>query len=435
LTLGKCPNWSFVIVGFGILFLSIGRSLSAEPISERGMSSTVFLVLPFESTSGDTAHAYIAAAITSDLTGGLSNIKDSLVIARSSARAIASQSLTVADMGRRLGAGFVLRGSASLNGTRLHVSATLIRADNAEQLWSDQLEDEFVALKGLERKIIAQVASSLNVALVDAAALPPLASAPSAAALDSLLRAKAIADVPTTAQTISEAGRLYSAALADPAVGADAKAGLAAVRLAVALASHGNATAFELRECERLLGEALAADPRNGHALNTLGALRRATGKPTEALAAYEAAVAADRNDASAHAQIGRLMIDTGQAQQALPHIELALRISPLDAQRSLWFTFAGLALLHEGDATGARARLEKAVAAGPQFVTARLFLAAAQQLGGQDEDARRTMAAALQMSPALSIARVEQQFAPHDPASVPWSRIRDSLRKAGLPN
>ena len=83
-------------------------------------------------------------------------------------------------------------------------------------------------------------------------------------------------------------------------------------------------------ECQRLVHEALAADPRNVRALETLGALCRANGEPREALAAYETA-AADRNDANAHAQIGRLKLDLGEARGALSHIELALRLSPLD--------------------------------------------------------------------------------------------------------
>lgn len=71
----------------------------------------------------------------------------------------------------------------------------------------------------------------------------------------------------------------------------------------------------------------------------------------------------------------------------------------------------------------------------GPHFVTALVLLAAAQQLDGDGDHARRTMAAARQMTPSLSIARVEKQFAPHDRASPQWSRIRDILRQAGLPD
>src|SRR5262249_27574769 len=104
--------------------------------------------------------------------------------------------------------------------------------------------------------------------------------------------------------------------------------------------------------------------------------------------------IAVDRNDASAHAQIGRLKVDVGEPAQALPHIELALRLSPLDPQRPLWFTFAGLALLHIGDPAAARSWLEKSVAVAPRFVTSLVVLAAAQQLEGHSEEARRTIAA-----------------------------------------
>ena len=85
-------------------------------------------------------------------------------------------------------------------------------------------------------------------------------------------------------------------------------------------------------------------------------------------------------------------------------------------------------------DAAGARVWLEKAVADAPQFVTALVFLAAAQQVDGRGEEAQRSIAAAHRMSPTLSIARVDQQFAPAEGGRGEWSRIRNSLRQAGLP-
>ena len=169
--------------------------------------------------------------------------------------------------------------------------------------------------------------------------------------------------------------------------------------------------------------------------MNTLGALLRATGRPREALGAYEAAAVVNRNDANALGQIGRLKIEIGEPAQALPQIELALRLSPLDSQRALWLSHAGLALLYIGDPAGARPWLEKSVEAAPQFVTALVFLAAAQQLDGRDEEARRTIAAVQRVSPTLSVARVDQQFAPAEGGRAEWTRIRDSLRQAGLPN
>jgi TolB-like protein/Tfp pilus assembly protein PilF len=405
---------------------------AAEPQSELAVTPS-FLVLPFASPSSE--QSYVAANVTGDLTAGLSAIPESVVIAPSSARAIATQTPALTALGRDFGVHYVVQGSAAREGAHLHVAATLIRTDNGKELWSKQFERDFTALRALESEIVAGIAQQLGVPLGNPNPPAGLLSMQDVAALDSLMRAKALADGPTTAQTLAEQNRLFSAALASPSLAAEAKVGLAAIRLALALGARSGPPASDLAECDRLLQEALASDPRNGRALGTLGALRRATGKPREALAAYETAVAADRNDANAHAQIGRLMIEIGEPQNALAHIELALRLSPLDAQRTLWFTFAGLASLHLGDPRTARTWLERATASAPRFVTALVFLAAAQELEGQDMDARRTVSAARGINPALSVARVEQQFAPVDRASGRWQAIREALHQAGLPN
>lgn len=169
------------------------------------MSAHALVVLPFENASGDAAHDDIAVAITTDLTRGLSSLKDIVVIAASSARAIAAQSLGIAEIGRLARVGFVLRGQASIQNERVRISATLVRTEDQEQVWSEQVEGDFVALRDLERKMIASIANRLNAALLDAGPLAPLASMPDAVTLKSFLRANALASNPTSAQTITEA--------------------------------------------------------------------------------------------------------------------------------------------------------------------------------------------------------------------------------------
>jgi TolB-like protein/Tfp pilus assembly protein PilF len=423
------------IVSFGPAMLFCSCDATA-PAAETKMAPLSFLVLPFTNSSGDADKDYVAANLTADLTAGLSRIPGALVIAHSSALALASQSIPLIEIGHRFGVQFVVRGDAFTEGAHIHVAATLIRAENEEQLWSEDFKRDFAALWPVEREIGMQIAQRLGTTIADAVTSMEPLPAQDVAALDSLLRAQVIANMPVTPQTITQARGLFAMALRSVPLAAEAKAGLAAVDLLAALNQRGGASALALTECERLLGEALASDPRNVRALETLGALRRATGKPREALAAYEGAVMANRNDANAHAQIGRLKLDLGEPRQALPHIELALRLSPLDAQRALWFTFAGLAHLYIEEPGAARSWLEKSVAAAPQFVTALIFLAAAQELDGLDADARRTLEAAQRINPTLSMRRVEQQFAPNESqARTQWSRIADALLRIGLPN
>ena len=416
----------------GATMIGGGGALRAKAAPESRMASLFFVVLPFANASGDPHKEYIAANITSDLTAGLSGITDSLVIAHSSAGAMASQPLS--EISRRFGITYAVRGSTSADGVRVKLTVMLLRAESEEQLWSERFEDDLAALSTLEREIIAGIARRLGVTFADVGLPRPPLSAQDLPALDSLLRAQVAAEMPATAQTIAQAQGLFAMAARSPRLAAEAKAGLAAVHLLSAL-SRGSASARDLAECDLLVHEALAADSRNSRALNTLGALLRATGRPREALGAYEAAAVVNRNDANALGQIGRLKIEIGEPAQALSQIELALRLSPLDSQRALWLSYAGLALLYMGDAAGARPWLEKSVAAAPQFVTALVFLAAAQQLDGRNEEARRTIAAVQRVNPTLSVARVDQQFAPAEGGRAEWLRIRDSLRQAGLPN
>src|SRR5262249_13858489 len=131
-------------------------------------------------------------------------------------------------------------------GTQIHLTATLVRAENEEPLWSERFESEFATLWNLEREIISRIARRLDVTHADVGPHSPPEAAQDAAALDSLLRANAVANEPTTARTVAEAGRLFTLALRSPSRAVEAKAGLAAVHLVTALSSRLVAHSREL---------------------------------------------------------------------------------------------------------------------------------------------------------------------------------------------
>jgi len=114
---GRRRGWVFVFaLAVGVALSCGGRSRAAKPGSEQGMASLSFLVLPFANPSGDPDQNYVAVNVTSDLTTRLSGIAGSVVIARSSALAIASQSLPLAEIGRLFGVRYVLRGEVFTEG-------------------------------------------------------------------------------------------------------------------------------------------------------------------------------------------------------------------------------------------------------------------------------------------------------------------------------
>jgi len=396
------------------------------------MSRLSFLVSQFANSSSDPGQDYIAANITADLTAALSRIEGGTVIAYASAITLRPSALDIAEAARRFRVKFVLCGSAAAREKDIRIDAALINAETWQELQRETLERELIQLTALEKEIAAKIARTLEATLPDTG--PPLAAIKDTEAFDALLRGKAMLHMPQTPERLAEARLFLSRALAAIPEALDAIIGLASVHLATALARSSRSPEADLLQAERLVQRALAIDPCEAQALDVLGALRRAVGKPREALAAYQAALAANPSDANACAQIVRVKLDLGEAEDAVPLIERALALSPVDPQRSLWFTFAGMALLYDSDPRRARAWLEKAVAANSRFATPLVFLAAAAELDGDGDSARLSLARARQLAPRLSIAGLEQQFAPAEPrARARWAPIAESLRRVGL--
>jgi TolB-like protein/tetratricopeptide (TPR) repeat protein len=390
-----------------------------------------FLVEPFADSSDDR-NQYVAAEFTNELTKSLSRIPGSLVIARESAIAIADRGLAVTEIGRQFGVRFVLGGGVLRQETHIHVTIAMHDTQTEVPVLNASFDRDFVQFRTLVDEIVTFIAQRLGATV----AAPPHPFAElDATSLDALLKANTLVSRPPTVESMAMARQLFATVLRAHPNSPEALVGLANIQLAAALRSSHPTTA-DILECEQLIERALAVEPRSARTLDILGALQRATNKPREALAAYQAAVAADPNDANARGQIGRIKIDLGQANDAMSDFELALQLSPLDPQRLLWYTFAGLAKLYLGAPSDARAWLERAVEVRPQFLTALVFLAAAQQLGGDDSGARKTIATVRQINPDLSINRVEKQFGPADQnAQAGWSRILESLQQVGLPN
>src|SRR5262249_8018189 len=78
--------------------------------------------LPFINLSGDAGQDYIADVITEGLTAYLSRIRDSFVIARTTAFTYKGKAVEVTEIGHQLGVRYILEGSAQQAGVRVRVS-------------------------------------------------------------------------------------------------------------------------------------------------------------------------------------------------------------------------------------------------------------------------------------------------------------------------
>jgi adenylate cyclase len=112
------------------------------------------VVLPFANLSGDPAQDYLADVITDELTSGLSRIRGSFVIARSSAFTYKGKAVDVTKVGRELGVRYVLEGSARQSGDQVRVNAQLISAETGAHLWATQFDTgraDLLTMEGRDR--------------------------------------------------------------------------------------------------------------------------------------------------------------------------------------------------------------------------------------------------------------------------------------------
>lgn len=418
--------------GMGTQRIAIGDHNNGAILKPRNLG---FVLLPLGKTGQEAVPAEIAEGLTAYLTSDLSRIPGSFVIARASAAAVEKERAAPEAIAARFGVRFVITGSVREDGSRIRLDMVLFDSSAKKDLWSASFSRNATELSALRRDALARIADSIGAKLLEAA-LPHAEPVPG----DLLLRARGLLGERQSAETAAQARRLLQDGLNQLGVNAavaapEALSELAAIHLQEALAGWSPAPQQDLQQARELTERAIAADSRNARAQALHGAILRVLKRPHEALAAYEAAVTADSNLADAHAEIGRLRIDTGEPTEALPAIDKALALSPLDPQRPLWLSFAGMAELYADRPEKAIPWLDRAASLDPRFLNSWIWLAAAHELAGDPGKAAAASKTALTLSPGLTIARLKHLLASDDPrVAAHTSQILDALQRAGIP-
>jgi len=155
--------------------------------------------------------------------------------------------------------------------------------------------------------------------------------------------------------------------------------------------------AAEREERERVLRDALSADPRDLDALIELGMLCFETARRHEAVGYLEQAVALAPRDAILRCNIGNALAATGRAEEALPHFQEAILIDPRLASAHYQ---SGNALRDLGRDREAIAAYGLAVGLDPRLASAERELALLLRRTGRDEEAAAAYRRALAIEP-----------------------------------
>ena len=145
-------------------------------------------VLPFENLSPDGDDEYFAQGLAEEIINALSRISGLRVIARTSAFAFKGRNTDIRRIAETLGVAHILEGSVRRSGSRIRVTAQLIKAVDGSHLWSERFDREVADVLEMQDAISASIVSTLQGKLTRESA-PHHRHVPRFAAYEAVLRA------------------------------------------------------------------------------------------------------------------------------------------------------------------------------------------------------------------------------------------------------
>ena len=291
-------------------------------------------VLPFDDLGNDPERAYLADGLTEETIASLGQIAPDgvAVIGRQSMMVYRDNATkTLAEIGREVGADFLLESSLREENGRFRITAKLIRARDQVQMWSESYDREPTSLLGLQQELSAAIAQQIKLRL-SPDRLEALArrQTGNANAYDLYLRGRTFANLRTPAGTLRAIDYFDRAVEADPQY-ALAWAGLAEAYGASPI--NSDTPPLERGPLSRdAAGHALRAAPELADAQFAAAYISWMFDWDWQAAeAGLRRAIALDANHAMSQIVLGHLLSQTGRHDLARAAMQRARELDPLN--------------------------------------------------------------------------------------------------------
>lgn len=352
------PAFVETVSGKGYRFVAVLESGAPQ-------ASVTLGVLPYTNLTGDSTREYVADSLTEETIAALGQLVDSRlrVLGRTSMMRLKSARLSIAQIGRRLGADYLVESAVRTEGDGLRITSRLLRTRDEAVVWSAAYDGSPGDHLTFERELCEAVAGEVQMRLSPDRlarlqhrqtgspeaydlylrgrhAWNQLTPAATRLAIDCFSRAAAIDTEYALAWSgISDAlsvapitGDVAPASIRDRAVAAADNAARARPDLAEAHASLGTVKFWldwSWPAAETALRRAINLDPHYPFAFRMLGHVLSQSGQHQAARLALRRAVELDPLYAMHHALSAQIAFQARDFAAAADHAQRAIEVDP----------------------------------------------------------------------------------------------------------
>ena len=385
-------------------------------------------VLPFNNMSRDPEQDYFCNGITETIIGALSHSKNLFVIARNSTFVYKGKSVDVKQVGRELGARYVLEGSIQKTGERIRITAQLIDAKSGNHLWSERYDRDLKDIFALQDEITIKIMTALGVLAGGEQIRSRVKGINNLDVFLKLLQAVEYFN------RMNKEGNVLARQKAEEAIAIDPDLSMA---YALIGATHiqdlwyGTSTnsLITLGKAIEAARKAATLDDHNDTAHILMSQIFLMRKEYEKAISEAKRAIALNPNSSEAYSVLGFILTLSDRPIEGIGFCKKAIRLNPVPP--SYYFVNLGHAYLAAEQYEEAIEAYKKSIKREPNSVSAHIGLAATYSLMGSEKDAHEAAMEVVKIDPEFSL----KNFAKAVPSNHQdkLKGLIEALRKAGL--
>jgi TolB-like protein len=321
---GRIQSWHKVAAAIVLLALLLsGGWWAAHP---RPLSY-VIVVLPLKNLSAEPNTEYFSDALTDEIMRRLSLVEGLEVRSHTSSFVFKDKPRNIGEVGKALGANFVLEGTVLRSGQRLRINVDLVRVSDDTAIWSERFDRQLADVFAIQDEISRSVVNDLRLKQIGGQRRYNLKFDD----YDRYLKAKSMSmGPPEKAESVKQAIGLFEEVIAADREFAPAYAGIAD-----SYAHLRNPRGYSpdaLQQMRLMAGKALELDPLLPEGLATMGLVNASDLNWGEAERNFEKSIQLNPNLAGVRRDFAIFVLQPeGKLDVAVQQMRKAASLDPLN--------------------------------------------------------------------------------------------------------